>query len=733
MKYFSRKTRHLRENFLFGFLAIGLFLVLPALTFAAPGDLDLSFGNGGKVVTRGNSNYPGFGLSGAYAMAIQSDGKIVVAGEGTAGSGTWDFAVVRFNTNGSFDTSFGGTGIVITPVGNSQDRAFSVAIQADGKIVAAGYSYNDGIIGISFGVVRYNPNGSLDTSFNGTGKVITSFGSSSAIANDLAIQADGKIVVAGGAYGGSTGYVPAVVRYNSNGSLDTSFNGTGIIITPLTNSSVAIQTDGKVVVAGSGYSGSRIDFTIFRYNTDGSPDTSFNGTGKTVTQIGDSSYANELAIQTDGKIIVVGRSRNGSRDNFALVRYNTNGSLDTSLNGTGKVLTPVGTTSYGSGASTVAIQPDGKIVAAGDSGNGTLFEQGADFAVIRYNPNGSLDTTFNGTGKVITRFGGQDFVSEIAIQADGKIVVAGSTDFDAYDFYQFVVVRYEGGSNANIRTRFDFDGDGRADISVFRPSDGFWYLNQSTNGLSATQFGLSTDKITPADYDGDGRTDIAVWRETTPTHAYFYILESKTNTFRFEQFGTTGDIPVSADFDSDGKADVAVYRNGASAGAQSFFFYRPSAAPGVDFRTIYWGAAGNKPVVGDYDGDGKADAAVFDPSTGIWYVLRSLDNQLYAIHFGSSTDKLVPADYDGDGKTDVAVFRPDDGTWYLNRSRDGFTGAQFGFGTDKPVPADYDGDGRTDIAVFRDGTWYLNRSRDGFTGVTFGNPTDKPVPNAFVP
>ncbi len=175
MKHFRRKTQHLRQNLLFGFLAVGLFLALPALTLAAPGDLDLSFGNGGIVISRGNSfNH----LNSALGMAIQSDGKIVVVGDGSISGPTWDFAVVRYNPDGSLDTSFGGTGIVVTPVGNSHDQAYSVAIQADGKIVVAG-SICNGVgncssAGSSLAVVRYNPNGSLDTSFGGTGKVINS-------------------------------------------------------------------------------------------------------------------------------------------------------------------------------------------------------------------------------------------------------------------------------------------------------------------------------------------------------------------------------------------------------------------------------------------------------------------------------------------------------------------------------------------------------------------------------
>ena len=272
---------------------------------------------------------------------------------------------------------------------------------------------------------------------------------------------------------------------------------------------------------------------------------------------------------------------------------------------------------------------------------------------------------------------------------------------------------------APATTFADFDGDGRADISVFRPLDRTWYLNRSQLGFSAVQFGLATDKITPADYDGDGKTDIAVYR-----NGIWYLLGS-TVGFGQIQFGLAGDIPQPADYDGDGKADLAVWRpsNG------TWYVYNPANG---QFNAAQFGVSTDKPVVGDYDGDSKADYAVFRPSNGAWYLQRSTAG-FTGMQFGDANDKLVPADYDGDGKTDVAVFRPDNGVWYLMRSNLGFTGVQFGLGTDIPVPADYDGDGKADVAVFRDGIWYLLQSANGFSGVQFGLANDKPVASANLP
>jgi len=276
----------------------------------------------------------------------------------------------------------------------------------------------------------------------------------------------------------------------------------------------------------------------------------------------------------------------------------------------------------------------------------------------------------------------------------------------------------------------DFDGDGRADPSVFRPSTGIWYLNRSTSGFAAAQWGTSTDKLTPADFDGDDKADIAVWRPDVATVAAFYILQSSNGTVRTERFGQTGDVPVAVgDWDGDGRADPAVYRNG----SQGYFYFRGSLNnPGGNITYLPWGTAGDMPTHGDFDGDGKQDPAVFRPSNSTWYILQSSNGQIRYDYWGLSTDKFVNADYDGDGKTDLAVFRS--GMWYIKQSLNG-QAAHFTWGTatDVPVPADYDGDAKTDVAVYRNGTWYIRMSTSGSLSVaSFGLGSDLPVPNTFV-
>jgi hypothetical protein len=264
---------------------------------------------------------------------------------------------------------------------------------------------------------------------------------------------------------------------------------------------------------------------------------------------------------------------------------------------------------------------------------------------------------------------------------------------------------------------YDFDGDGKTDLAVFRPSDTVWYLLRSQAGFTATQFGVAADKTVAADFDGDNKADIAVWRPATGT---WYRLNSSNGTFVGVQFGAAGDIPQPADFDGDGKDDLAVWR------PTEGTWYRINSGNG-QFVGSQFGANGDRPVVGDYDGDAKADLTVFRPSNGTWYRINSSNGVFSGISFGLATDITVPGDYDGDNKQDIGVFRPSDGTWYMYTANSVLLVSQFGANGDVPAPGDYDGDGKDDQAVYRGGVWYLNRSTSGFTAVQFGVNTDQPI------
>lgn len=409
-------------------------LVATATSSAAnPGTLDPTFDGDGRVTTDLG------GRDSAGGIVIQPDGKIVAAGFG-AGPGEFDFAVARYNSDGSLDTSWGGDGTVNTDFATSDDRGWALARQPDGKIVVAGQTFVTPSVGsghLDFALVRYNSDGSLDTSFSGDGKVNTDLGvGETDAALGVALQSDGKIVAAGyvrNLFPDPLGPADfAVARYNADGTPDNTFGVGGKITTDFGQdhdeaSAVLIQSDGRIVAGGFAFSGT-FDFGLARYNTDGTPDLGWGGDGTVLTNFGGTDSATGLALQSDGRIVAAGSTNLSGSVDMALARYNTNGSLDTGFDGDGMVTTDFG---GDDSASDVALQTDGKIVTAGSRLVGTY-----DFALGRYLPNGSLDPLWSGDGKVTTDFGGgSDIGFGVAIQADGKIVAAGCAFcLEAYDF-----------------------------------------------------------------------------------------------------------------------------------------------------------------------------------------------------------------------------------------------------------------------------------------------------------
>ena len=408
------------------FLSTAFFLLISLYSFSQDGSLDTTLDTDGIVTTRVLTV-----TESGNAIAIQPDGKIIVAGSSYASpSINCDFAIVRYNPNGSLDTTFDVDGKLTTDIGTQTDVPVSIALQSDGKIVVGGYS--DIGPNVRFALARYNYDGSLDTTFDLDGKLNTIVGNNGIDgAYSIAIQPDGKIIAAGISKNSSINNF-ALVRYNSNGILDSTFGLNGKKITSFgtgnasSGNSVVIQSDGKIIVAGGSNNGTNSDFALVRYNPNGSLDATFDTDGKLTTDIGNSdNSAKSVAIQQDGKIVAVGTSY-GIENKFALVRYNVDGSLDTTFDSDGKV------TTIGGVANSVVIQADGKIVVAGVF-NSILND---DFAILRYNSDGSLDTTFGVNGKsIITIQDRNDEARGVAIQSDGKIVLAGGTTKSQIGFF----------------------------------------------------------------------------------------------------------------------------------------------------------------------------------------------------------------------------------------------------------------------------------------------------------
>lgn len=352
---------------------------------------------------------------------------------------------------------------------------------------------------------------------------------------------------------------------------------------------------------------------------------------------------------------------------------------------------------------------------AGTTGNGVNTAN----VKISYSTNGgntfptvlAASTANDGTENV-TIPAGDTTTARIKVEAIGNIY------FDVSDT-NFTVAGLAGPP----RSRADFDGDGKTDASVFRPSNGNWYLNRTTAGSIQQIWGLNGDVPTPGDYDNDGKTDLSVWRPGAS--AQFYTFLSSTNTASGVSWGTTGDTPVVGDYDGDGKSDYSVRR------ATDNTWYTIKSTGGTTSTTF--GSSGDLPLAADYDGDGKADMTLYTTGSSNWNIKLSAGGS-QNFPFGVSGDMPVTADYNGDGKDEYAVFRPSNGTWYIiDPILMGVRTITYGTNGDIPVPGDYDGDGSDDVAVYRAGTWYMNRSTAGFLQFNYGVASDIPIPKKYIP
>ena len=461
----------------------------------------------------------------AKSILLQSDGKLVVSGTSNKNNNS-DFAVVRYDSDGKPDNNFGTAGISITDFDNSNDQCNSSALQSDGKIIAVGYS--NGLLS-DIAVARYNTDGSPDNSFGTNGKVKTDLGNSYDTGSSVTIQKNGEIIVAGSTSNGAS-YDIAVARYHVDGSLDNNFGDGGKVNTNLgtitEGNSVATQSDGKIVVGGSYNNGTNYDFLTLRYDTSGNLDNTFQGGGIVNTDFNNSNdHGSAVAIQQDGRIIIVGTSGN----DFGVARFNTDGSPDNTFNSTGKITIDFG--NFQDFGSSIAIQSDGKIIIGGSSSNGINF----DFAMVRLNPDGTIDNGFGSQGKVKTEIeNSEDFECCVLIQPDGRIILVGYSSVMGAG-YSLSMVRY--------------NTDGTIDNSF------------GTNGKVITSLGTSFGYSNSAVLQPDGKID-AVWNSSNSKNSDFTIVRFNNNGSIDNTFGNNGIVKVDFDNSNDLGSSIALQSDG---------------------------------------------------------------------------------------------------------------------------------------------------------------------------
>jgi uncharacterized delta-60 repeat protein len=813
---FRRKTLNSILTALFVLMIFGSFQTASA-QFTFTGDYDKTFNAplGYNIdpqfpdPTVTNSDLSSYYVSGD----VMSDGSIV------AGGGFYPFYTARttfylrkYLPSGALDTSFNaGKGFIrtdfsvidtLSPVSTVSSRTEHMAklkVLPDDKILVVGVCDISGfrntggaqsvIRGHGVCMMRFNPNGSLDTTFGTAGDFLFApLDAPSIAANyrehpgmvwtpvgnqpmlrypaltenlDMVVQPDGKILVAGTTRTRLQPNINAqtesgfLLRYTPQGALDTTFGNNGAIhyfsnpaqpvecTTKRRFHGVAVQPDGRIIALGSDGTvspASNCDliyhknrFVVTRWTANGQLETT-RYLDNITEHVGNRDEAAFRALITpDGSKVLISGTYKDLRPNpnpeiaqtTSLIRLNLSDlSLDTTFgikqfNGCSG-----GNCGIAGGNFCVkTILPDGKILGI-DAQN----------RVIRFNPNGSVDQSFGNVDAVgvpphrgallpqnIVLYNNANTIlsaGHIIVRPNGRINLIGTAPV-GFAIGRAAVSQQNTTFQSGIYS--DFENDGRDNLSVFRNGNWYW-LSGANNSFNAAQFGIASDKLAPADYDGDGRTDLAVFRDGA-----WYIIQSSNGGFRALNFGAAGDVPRPGDFDGDGLADICVFR------PSDGTWYRVNSGNN-QFVATQFGQNGDTPLLADFDADGKTDFAVF--RAGYWYYIRSSDNQFLPIQFGSSTDIPVVGDYDGDSRADLAVFRPSNGFWYIARSSgnpsQNFDSIQFGASGDKPVPGDYDSDGKNDLAVYRNGAWYVIFSgNNSYTVINFGLAGDKPIQTAY--
>lgn len=662
------------------------------------------------------------------------------------------FSVLMFFQIGVFaagvvDRSFGTNGSVST---NLSHGSQSIVFQPDGKFIVGGYFGNSGAI------TRFNENGSLDTTF-GSGGTATVSGQN-IIINDVLLQSDGKIVIAGGVFpnpqNGTRDFLLA--RFTAQGTPDAGFGSGGFISFNQgsfdTSIAAAIQPDGKIVAAGNTSDGGNRG-AVLRFNANGTLDMTFADQGLfffsfTQTDTVSSSGYQDIKVLPNGRILLGATyartppvAANNYRAHF-LTMLDSAGRIDTNFGAQGFAGFER-SICCGNGPMNFEVLPNGRIFVASYAGitvfnqNGSLYKllpfEGGQTSML---PDGRVlvsgdNSVFDAQVASVKLYSGESFIGKYSAfryasafaAPNGKILVAAQDENFRLLFNRLNLITSQGTRVA------DFNRDDKTDFGVYQPSGALSTLRVLNSGNSSFNVTVQGTRIIPefSEYfDADRRLQrdsIISWRRgvaNVPFNSSYYET-SRTGSHIFEAiWGVEEDIPTGGDFNGDAKTDMTVFR------PSEGVWYSMRSDNGT-YSIARWGASGDKPVPADYDYDGKTDYAVYRPSTGTWWIYRSSDGGSFAVKFGIATDIPLTGDFDADGKADFTVYRPSEGNWYQLLTTEGFRVVRFGLAADIPVPGDYDGDGRHDVAVFRNGQWYLLQSLEGLKIVQFGQTNDLPA------